>query len=128
MANPTLRELTGMNPDPAPIADSALVLIDCQQTYREGIMQLENVEPALHEAGVPVLVAVGEQARPLGQGFDAAGGTAHYCASVDEAAAWVLAHTAPGDRILVKGSRSAAMERILPLLAAAEPGDPSNGN
>ena len=35
---------------------------------------------------------------------------------------------APGDRILVKGSRSAAMERILPLLAAAEPGDPSNGN
>ena len=25
MANPTLRELTGMNPDPAPIADSALV-------------------------------------------------------------------------------------------------------
>lgn len=50
MANPTLRELTGMNPDPAPIADSALVLIDCQQTYREGIMQLENVEPALHEA------------------------------------------------------------------------------
>ncbi|MCB1185180.1 UDP-N-acetylmuramoyl-tripeptide--D-alanyl-D-alanine ligase, partial [bacterium] len=83
---------------------------------------------ALHEAGVPVLVAVGEQARPLGQGFDAAGGTAHYCASVDEAAAWVLAHTAPGDRILVKGSRSAAMERILPLLAAAEPGDPSNGN
>ena len=50
MANPTLRELTGMNPNPAPIADSALVLIDCQQTYREGIMQLENVEPALHEA------------------------------------------------------------------------------
>ncbi|HML91686.1 cysteine hydrolase family protein [Methyloceanibacter sp.] len=50
MANPTLRELTGMNPNPAPIADSALVLIDCQQTYREGVMQLENVEPALQEA------------------------------------------------------------------------------
>lgn len=50
MTNPTLRELTGMNPNPAPIADSALVLIDCQQTYREGVMQLENVEPALKEA------------------------------------------------------------------------------
>jgi nicotinamidase-related amidase len=50
MANPTLRALTGMDPNPAPISQSALVLIDCQQTYREGVMQLENVEPALKEA------------------------------------------------------------------------------
>ncbi len=50
MTNPTLRTLTGMDPDPAPISKSALVLIDCQQTYREGVMQLENVEPALQEA------------------------------------------------------------------------------
>jgi nicotinamidase-related amidase len=50
MANPTLRALTGMDPNPAPISKSALVLIDCQQTYREGVMQLENVEPALKEA------------------------------------------------------------------------------
>jgi nicotinamidase-related amidase len=50
MASPTLRELTGMNPNPSPISDSALVLIDCQQTYREGIMQLVGVEPALKEA------------------------------------------------------------------------------
>jgi len=35
MASPTLRELTGMNPNPSPISESALVLIDCQQTYRE---------------------------------------------------------------------------------------------
>ncbi|MGK2923790.1 MAG: cysteine hydrolase family protein [Methyloceanibacter sp.] len=39
-----------MDPNPAPISDSALVLIDCQQTYREGVMQLVNVEPALKEA------------------------------------------------------------------------------
>lgn len=50
MASPTLRTLTGMDPDPAPVSDSALVLIDCQQTYREGIMQLVGVEPALQEA------------------------------------------------------------------------------
>ncbi len=50
MTNPTLRALTGMDPNPAPISDSALVLIDCQQTYREGVMQLVNVEPALKEA------------------------------------------------------------------------------
>jgi nicotinamidase-related amidase len=50
MASLTLRALTGMTPDPAPISKSALVLIDCQQTYREGIMQLVDVEPALEEA------------------------------------------------------------------------------
>ena len=50
MASPTLRALTGMDPNPTPISNSALVLIDCQQTYREGVMQLENVEPALAEA------------------------------------------------------------------------------
>jgi len=50
MANPTLRTLTGMDPYPSPICRSALVLIDCQQTYREGVMQLENVEAALKEA------------------------------------------------------------------------------
>ena len=50
MASPTLRSLTGMDPNPAPIRKSALVLIDCQQTYREGIMQLVGVEPALKEA------------------------------------------------------------------------------
>ncbi|GFO81700.1 MAG: isochorismatase [Methyloceanibacter sp.] len=64
MANPTLRELTGMNPNPAPIADSALVLIDCQQTYREGIMQLENVEPALQEAA-ELLRRFREAGRPV---------------------------------------------------------------
>jgi len=52
MASPTLRALTGMTSDPAPISKSALVLIDCQQTYREGIMQLVDVEPALEEAAV----------------------------------------------------------------------------
>jgi nicotinamidase-related amidase len=50
MASPTLRDITGMTRNPSPISDSALVLIDCQQTYREGIMQLVGVEPALEEA------------------------------------------------------------------------------
>src|SRR5262245_51452403 len=50
MASPTLRELSGLNPDPCPISESALVLVDCQQTYREGVMQLVDFEPALREA------------------------------------------------------------------------------
>jgi len=64
MASPTLRELTGMNPNPAPISDSALVLIDCQQTYREGVMALEGVEPALEEAAA-LLRRFREAGRPV---------------------------------------------------------------
>ena len=48
-ARPTLRSLLALPDTPASLAKSALVLIDCQNTYREGIMQLEGVEPALDE-------------------------------------------------------------------------------
>ena len=64
-ARPTLRSLLALPDTPAPLSLSALVLIDCQNTYREGIMQLEGVEPALAEcakllkrardAGAPVI-------------------------------------------------------------------------
>ncbi|ODA68726.1 Streptothricin hydrolase [Methyloligella halotolerans] len=50
MAGPTLRNLLALPDSPAPISESVLVLIDCQQTYREGVMQLDGVEPALAEA------------------------------------------------------------------------------
>ena len=48
-ASTTLRELTGMGYTPTTIGQSALILIDCQNTYREGVMQLEGVETALVE-------------------------------------------------------------------------------
>lgn len=51
MPNPTtLRNIAGLPGTPAALADSALVLIDCQNTYREGIMALSGVEAALDEA------------------------------------------------------------------------------
>ncbi len=70
-------------------------------------------------AGVETLVAVGENARGLCEGFDAAGRSSHYCASVEEAAVLLTTLAAPGDRVLVKGSRSAGMERLLALLETA---------
>ncbi len=64
-ARPTLRSLLALPDTPAPISKSALILIDCQNTYREGVMQLDGVEPALAEcaallkrardAGTPVI-------------------------------------------------------------------------
>jgi len=49
-ASTTLREILGLGLQPVPLKDSALVLIDCQNTYRSGIMQLTGVEAALQEA------------------------------------------------------------------------------
>ncbi|HMN37133.1 MAG TPA: cysteine hydrolase family protein [Hyphomicrobium sp.] len=48
-ARPTLRSLLQLPDQPQPLSKSALILIDCQTTYREGVMQLEGVEPALQE-------------------------------------------------------------------------------
>ncbi|MRG95755.1 cysteine hydrolase family protein [Polyangium spumosum] len=51
MAEPTtLRALVGLPADPTALRDSALVMIDCQNTYRRGVMQLEGVEAALDQA------------------------------------------------------------------------------
>jgi UDP-N-acetylmuramoyl-tripeptide--D-alanyl-D-alanine ligase len=60
---------------------------------------------------IDVLVAVGDEAARLyGEGF---GGETHSVATPEEAGA-LLAHLArPGDRVLVKGSRSAGLERVL---------------
>ncbi len=47
---PTIREIAGLPEAPANLSDSALIMIDCQNTYREGIMQLQGVEQALENA------------------------------------------------------------------------------
>ena len=60
----TLRDVSGLSPVPATLAGSALVMIDLQNTYREGVMRLDGVEPALvqaqellrraRDAGIPI--------------------------------------------------------------------------
>ncbi len=61
----TLRALAGLPLAPVSLANSALVLIDCQNTYTRGVMELEGVQSALDEAaalldrarsaGIPVI-------------------------------------------------------------------------
>ncbi|WP_449284798.1 cysteine hydrolase family protein [Marinobacter sp. PE14] len=48
-ASTTLRDLKGLGHSPSALSESALIMIDCQNTYREGIMKLEGVENALEE-------------------------------------------------------------------------------
>ena len=46
----TLRDVSGLGTDAPGLKGSALVMIDLQNTYREGVMKLADVEPAIIEA------------------------------------------------------------------------------
>ncbi|OKH63988.1 isochorismatase, partial [Mycobacterium sp. SWH-M5] len=59
------REISSLPAEPVRLADSALVLIDCQNTYTQGVMELEGVQAALdataelldraRSAGIPII-------------------------------------------------------------------------
>ncbi len=65
MTGPTLRELVGLPAEPVSLAESVLVLIDCQNTYTYGVMELDGVQRALdavetlldraRTAGIPIV-------------------------------------------------------------------------
>ena len=46
----TLRAVSGLPAEPAALSASTLVLIDCQNTYTRGLMELEGVQAALDQA------------------------------------------------------------------------------
>jgi nicotinamidase-related amidase len=46
----TLRALAGLPTEPVALAESALILIDCQKTYTRGPMELVGVQAALDQA------------------------------------------------------------------------------
>ena len=69
----------------------------------------------LRALGLERLLSVGEGAVALSEGFRAVGGVAHHCPDKEAAVAWLLANVAPGERVLVKGSRAAGMEECIAL-------------
>lgn len=58
----TLREVAGLGTAPGRLQDSALIMVDLQNTYREGVMRLAGVEEALVQAR-----RVLDRARALGR-------------------------------------------------------------
>lgn len=46
----TLREISGLGQQPGTLGNAALIMIDLQNTYRQGVMQLTGVEEAIVEA------------------------------------------------------------------------------
>lgn len=87
------------------------------------MMELGADEEALHrevgeaarEAGIDLLVAVGDRAAAYVAGAD--GVASHHIATVDEALAAVPGLLQPGDVVLLKGSRSMALERVGAVIA-----------
>jgi UDP-N-acetylmuramoyl-tripeptide--D-alanyl-D-alanine ligase len=62
------------------------------------------------ELGIDLLITVGEAALPFADGF---GGARQAAGTPEEAGALLEELAQPGDRVLVKGSRSAGLERVL---------------
>ncbi len=60
----TLRDVAGLPTQLPALADCTLILIDCQNTYRQGLMTLDGIEPALAEAA-SVLAKAREAGSPV---------------------------------------------------------------
>ncbi|MFG1769618.1 isochorismatase family protein [Nocardia salmonicida] len=70
MTSTTLRELNGLDETPASLTNSTLVLIDYQNTYTQGVMELTDWKPALaaaaelltaaRAAGTPVIHVIND--------------------------------------------------------------------
>jgi UDP-N-acetylmuramoyl-tripeptide--D-alanyl-D-alanine ligase len=69
-----------------------------------------DVGEQMARLGIDVLVTVGDGALSYADGFD---GEVHSVATPEEAADVLEEAAAPGDRVLIKGSRSVGLERVL---------------
>ena len=83
-----------------------------------GMAELGDEGPRFHREighladalGIDVLITVGELALPYAEAF---GGELHQVGDAEEAGALLEEIAAPGDRVLVKGSRSVGLEKVL---------------
>ncbi|HYH58306.1 MAG TPA: UDP-N-acetylmuramoyl-tripeptide--D-alanyl-D-alanine ligase [Thermoleophilaceae bacterium] len=83
-----------------------------------GMAELGESGPRFHHEighladalGIDVLITVGELALPYADAF---GGELHQVGDAEEAGALLEEIALPGDRVLVKGSRSVGLERVL---------------
>jgi UDP-N-acetylmuramoyl-tripeptide--D-alanyl-D-alanine ligase len=87
---------------------------------QESLIGHERVGKAVAEHGFDVLIAVGEKAFPIARSASEAGlAESRTAKSNAEAADLLNTILEPGDLLLLKGSRSAAIDQIIPLLEAA---------
>jgi nicotinamidase-related amidase len=101
MSNTTLRSLMGLPTNPAGIDESALIMVDLQNTYTQGVMQLDGVEAAVDRAAA-LLVRFRGAGRPIIHIVHDAGVGSPYDLTVD--IGQIIAAVAPlkGEPVIAK--------------------------
>ena len=102
----TLRNVSGLGGDAPSLKGSALIMIDFQNTSREGVMKLDNVEPAIAE-GAKILARAREAGIPIFHIQHDAGAGSPY--DVNEKIGAIADEVAPasGETVIVKNYPSA---------------------
>jgi UDP-N-acetylmuramoyl-tripeptide--D-alanyl-D-alanine ligase len=94
----------------APAERRVAVLGTMAELGPDGVRFHRDIGELAGDLGIDVLITVGEGALPIGEAFDGE----RYAAGTPEEAGSLLEELArAGDRVLVKGSRSAGLERVL---------------
>ena len=102
----TLRDVSGLGGDAPSLKGSALIMIDFQNTYREGVMKLENVEPAIKE-GAKILARAREAGIPIFHIQHDAGAGSPYDVNAKIGAIADEVAPATGETVIVKNYPSA---------------------
>ena len=108
-----------------PGARSVAVLGEMRELGESGREEHDAVGRLAVRLDISQLVVVGEPARPIHLGACLEGSWGEesvFVADNDEALAWLRQHLRPGDVVLVKASRAAALERVAEALLEEEKG------
>ncbi|MBC7787938.1 MAG: cysteine hydrolase [Methylophilaceae bacterium] len=107
-----LRDITGMGHYPASLKDAALIMIDCQNTYRQGVMQLTGVEAAILECQKLLKMARVLKSPIIHIQHDAGAGTP-YDITADIGAISVEVAPKNGEKVVVKNYPNAFVQTEL---------------
>jgi nicotinamidase-related amidase len=101
MTSTTLREISAMPTTPATLANSTLILVDYQNTYTRGVMELDGWSPALDEAATLLARARAEGATVIHVMHDSGPGSPY---DIREDIGQIHERVAPaeGEQVVVK--------------------------
>lgn len=104
--SPTLRELNGFDATPASLGDATLILVDYQNTYTRGVMELSGWRPALDAAAALLARARAAGTKVIHVVHDDGAGTL-YDIRDDIGAIHPSVAPAEGEAVVVKGAPNA---------------------